>query len=164
MKLFKPTLILNKVTDIDIQYILDNNYKLAIFDMNNTLIDYYTTTIPDETTKLISKLKENNITIFILTNSFNEQNAKYVSNKLNVKYIHKAFKPLPFAISKVLKSENVPNSNALMVGDHIFTDILNANLCHIDSILVEPLNTHEKFYSKLTRKVENIVIGKLKYK
>jgi len=158
MKIFKPTLILNKVSDIDISYILEKGYKLIIFDMNNTLIDYYTTTIPNETKDLITKLKENNINVYILTNSFNENHAKEVSSALNVKYIHKAFKPLPFAISKILKKENIQNVKAIIVGDHIFTDVLNANLCKIDSILVAPLNKKEKLHSKLTRKIENIII------
>lgn len=160
MKLFKPTLILENVSDIDIQYILNNEYKLVIFDMNNTITDYYTTDISDKTKELIRKLKENDITIYILTNSFNENHAKEVANTLNVKYIHKAFKPLPFAISKILKNENIQEGKVIMVGDHIFTDILNANLCKIDSILVEPLNKKEKIHSKLTRKIENIIIQK----
>lgn len=158
MKIFKPTLILNSVTNIDISYILENNYKLVIFDMNNTIIDYYTTNISNKIKDLINKLKENNIIVYILTNSFNENHTKEVSNALNIKYIYKAFKPLPFAISKILKEGNINPNQAIMVGDHIFTDILNANLCKLDSILVEPLNKNEKLYSKLTRKIENIII------
>lgn len=160
MKIFKPTLILKNVNEIDIQYILNNGYKLVVFDMNNTITDYYTTHITNETKELITKLKDTDITIYILTNSFNENHAKKVANTLNVKYIHKAFKPLPFAISKILKKENIQPNKAIMVGDHIFTDILNANLCKIDSILVEPLNKKEKLHSKLTRKIENIFIQK----
>lgn len=160
MKIFKPTLILKNVKDIDMKYILDSKYELVIFDMNNTITDYYTTDITNDTKELINKLKENDITVYILTNSFNENHAKEVANTLNVKYIHKAFKPLPFAISKILKKENIQNTKAIMIGDHIFTDILNANLCKIDSILVEPLNKKEKLHSKLTRKIENIFIQK----
>lgn len=158
MKIFKPNLILKSVDDIDISYILNKGYKLVIFDMNNTIIDYYTTDISTRAKELIKKLKENNITVYILTNSFNENHVKEVANTLNVKYIHKAFKPLPFAISKILKKENIQKNKTIMIGDHIFTDVLNANLCKIDSILVEPLNKKEKLHSKLTRKIENIII------
>ena len=115
MKIFKPTLILKNVKDIDMKYILDNGYKLVIFDMNNTITDYYTTAIDKKTIELIDKLKDNDITIYILTNSFNENHAKEVANKLNVKYIHKAFKPLPFAISKILKKENIQNTKAKLL-------------------------------------------------
>ena len=164
MKIFKPTLILDNTYDIKMSYILDNKYKLIIFDMNNTITDYYTNTISDEIENLIKNLKESNIKIYIITNSFNKKQVQEISNILNLKYIYKAFKPLPFAVKKVLKKENIKRNKVIIVGDHIFTDILTANLCNIDSILVNPLNKEEKFHSKLTRKIENLIIRKFKWK
>ena len=163
MKIFKPTLILDNITNIDISYILNNGYKLVIFDMNNTITDYYTTSIPYKLKELIKKLKQNNIAVYILTNSFNKNYAKEVSKILNVKYIYKAFKPLPFAVLGILKKENINAKQAVMIGDHIFADILNAYLCKLNSILVGPLNKREKLHSKLTRKIENFIIKLMNY-
>lgn len=160
MELFKPTLMLKNISDIDISYILNNKYKLVIFDMNNTITDYYTTIIPDKIKKLILDLKQNNIKIYILTNSLSKKQVKEISNILNIDYVYRAFKPLHFSTLKILKQENIKNNEAIIIGDHIFTDILNANICKIDSILVNPLNKCEKIHSRFIRKIENIILKK----
>ena len=157
MKILKPTLKKENIESINITEILDKNYSIIFFDLNNTIIDYYTDTIPEETKKFIYNLMEQNINIYIITNSFKTDLLKSVAKKLKVKYVNKAFKPLPFSILKILKKEKISNSNALFIGDHIFTDILAANLCKIDSILVKPLNYNEKYHSKIVRKIENMI-------
>ena len=158
MKLLKPTFILKSVNDIDISFILNNKYKLIIFDMNNTLIDYYTTDICDKTKDLIQKLKENNITMYILTNSLSKKQVSEISKILDIPYINRAFKPFPFRIKSLIKKININKENCILIGDHLVTDVLVANLCNISSILVEPINKQEKLHSKLARKFENIIL------
>ena len=158
MKLLQPKYRIKKIEEFEITKIIENNYKIIIFDLNNTVIDYYTDTIPNGTKEYILKLKELGIKVYIISNSFDNKMIKNVANKLDVSYINKAFKPFPFAVKKVLKKENITNNNALVIGDHIITDILVANICKIDSVLVLPLNKNEKFHSKIARKFENLLL------
>lgn len=162
MRLFKANLLLDSTEHLDLSYIAKRNYKLIIFDMNNTIIDYYTTNIPKKIKELIANLKKKNITVYILTNSFSNKQVESIAKILDVKYIKNAFKPLPFSVNKIIKKEKVKKNEVLMIGDHLFTDILNANICKIDSILVSPLNKKEKIHSKLIRNIENIILKKQK--
>lgn len=158
MRLLKPKYRINKIEDFEITKILEKNYKIIIFDLNNTVIDYYTDIIPNDTKEYILKLIELGIKVYIVSNSFDNKMIKNVASKLNINYINKAFKPLPFNIKKVLKKENIKNNNALVIGDHLVTDILVANLCKLDSALVLPLNNNEKFHSRIVRKIENLLL------
>lgn len=160
LELLKPTIITNQICGTYLKDILIPKYNLVIFDLNNTITDYYTSSILDDIKQLIRYLKVNNIKVYIASNTFNKSVIKKIANKLNVKYIYHSFKPLPFYINKIIKKESINNEKAIIIGDHLFTDILVANICNIDSILVEPINKKEKIHSKFVRKIENVIIRK----
>ena len=160
MKLLKPTKIISKLENIDINYLKEKNYKLIILDYNNTIIGYYNHEITNSMKNYIKKLKENNIKLYILTNSFNKNEVDKVAKLLNIKYKNMAFKPFPFTLKRILKNEKISSKNTLIIGDHILTDVLLANLCKASSILVEPIDNNEKFHSKIVRKIEKIIISR----
>jgi hypothetical protein len=158
----RPNKFIDKFENLDINYIKKNEYKLIVLDLNNTLVDYYNYTISTNICKLIDSLKENNVKLYIITNSLSKKQVSKISNILGIPYKNMAFKPLTHSLKSILKKENIKPENALVIGDHLLTDIFMANMCKTNSILVEPLYQNEKIHSKLIRKIENIIIKYIK--
>ena len=75
-----------------------------------------------------------------------------------------SMKPLKHKFKKILKMFNFDFSEVALVGDQVLTDVLGSNRCGITSILVDPLTDEDKVLTKLNRKVEKIVLNKLKKK
>ena len=69
-----------------------------------------------------------------------------------------ANKPFKSGYLKALDMLGVKASEALFVGDQIFTDVIGAKNTGIYSILIEPINKKESFQVVLKRNLENVVL------
>jgi len=154
----------NKVSDITIEYLIENNIKGIILDVDNTLIDYYKN-LSEEIIQWANNLKNNDIRLCILSNSNKEKKVKEVANKLKIAYIHFGIKPLKRGFKKAIKLLELENNNEIaVVGDQIFTDILGANRMNMFSILVEPISERDIWITILKRPLENYIKRKYKEK
>lgn len=144
------------VTEITYEYLEKNNIEALILDVDNTLIDY-DRTLSDDIIKWSQELKNNNIKMYILSNSNKQEKVKAVAEKLNLDYLYFGMKPLKRGFKKVQKALNIPNENIAVIGDQIFTDILGANRMKMYSILVEPINEKDIFVTLLKRPLENYI-------
>ena len=146
----------DKVSDITIEYLVKNNIKGLILDVDNTLIDYYKN-LSDETVEWANSLKDNGIRLCILSNSNKEKKVKEVANKLKIAYIHFGLKPFKKGFKKAIKLLELKNNEIAVVGDQIFTDVLGANRMKMFSILVEPIEKKDIWITILKRPIENYI-------
>jgi HAD superfamily phosphatase (TIGR01668 family) len=154
-----PKLYLEKVTDITIEALKENNIKGLILDVDNTLIDIDRKMI-DGLVEWKNNLEKNNIKFIILSNSNKKDKVETVAKNLNISYLGFAKKPFKSGFKKAAEKLNLENEKIGVVGDQIFTDVIGANRCNMFSILVKPISEKDLLITKWKRPLENKIIQK----
>ncbi|MBQ1183931.1 MAG: YqeG family HAD IIIA-type phosphatase, partial [Clostridia bacterium] len=137
MGVFKSFGIFKRITDIDIDYLKENNIDTLLLDVDNTLSTHHGTVLVDGLREWLDKMVENGISLVVVSNS-KKWRIEPFAKRLELPFVSLACKPLPFGYSKAQKMMNSQKSKTAIVGDQIFTDVLGANLFGIKSLLVRP--------------------------
>lgn len=161
MSLLIPTFFINKITDLSPEFIKSHGVTSLLMDIDDTLTYHKDPQIPQKVLEFINLMKINNIKIILISNNSKDRASKF-AKKLNLPYISRAFKPVPFGINLALKKLNISKNEAIIIGDQIFTDILGANLLDIKSILVDPFEKNQTAFLKLKRLFEKPIRKKIK--
>ena len=161
--IFYPKAYFNKVEEITIEFLKENKIKALIVDVDNTLIDY-NKNLTKDVENWARDLKEQGIKLYILSNTNQKEKVETVANKLQIPYEFFAKKPLKLGFLKVQKELNEKTGNIAVVGDQIFTDIIGGNRCKMFSILVEPINEKDFWYTAWKRPIENKIKNNYKNK
>ena len=151
-----PDAHLNNVREITTNFLQNNKINALILDVDNTLIDY-DKNLPEETIEWAKELKNNNIKLYILSNTNKKEKVKTVAEKLGIEYIYFAKKPLKSGFKKVQEKLKEPSQNIAVVGDQIFTDIVGGNRCKMFTILVEPIAEKDIWITMVKRPLENAI-------
>lgn len=159
MSLFTPKLILNNVTDIDLNFLVSKGIEGIILDVDNTLTIHNSQTVEKRVIDWIKTMKENNIKLIIVSNN-TEERIKPFADKLNLDYISFGCKPLTNGLTKAINKIKLKKEQVAIVGDQIYTDILGGNLKRIFTILVVPFELENKLSFKIKRRLEKIHINK----
>ena len=163
LKVIYPNAYLKKVQDITIEFLNDNKIKALILDVDNTLIDYYKN-LSEEIITWTKNMKKQGIVLYILSNTNKREKVKMVANKLAIPYELFAKKPSKKGFLKIQKRINIANENIGVVGDQIFTDIIGGNRCNMFTILVDPVDKKDFWYTAWKRPMENKLKDKIKRK
>ena len=161
MSLLVPTFFTDKITDISPSFLKTQGVTSILADIDDTLTYHKDPHVPEKILEFINLMKINNIKIILISNNSKDRASKF-AKKLNLPYISRAFKPLPFGINLALKKLNISKYNAMIIGDQIFTDVLGANLLGIKSVLVNPFEKNQTIFLKLKRLFEIPIRKKLK--
>ena len=159
LKRFYPTCIYKSVESIPYLFMEENNIKLILIDMDNTLIDR-NKNYSGELEKWVDRMKRSGITICIFSNSIPKKTVNEIAKKLKVKCYLNARKPFRKGFMEIEKIENVSKENMLMIGDQLFTDIWGGNRFGIKTILVKPISSNEGIHIKMKRPFERYVLKK----
>ena len=87
-----PNAYFKNVLEITIDFLNENKIKGLILDVDNTLIDYNRNML-NGLEKWAEHMKQNNIKLYILSNSNKKDKVSYIANKLNIEYSYFAKKP-----------------------------------------------------------------------
>ena len=155
--LLYPNFYCNNVRDIKYEFLLENNIKGIILDVDNTLIDYYRK-FEDGTIEWVNELKNHGIKFCIVSNSNKTDKVKFVAETLDVPYFSFAKKPFKSGFLKAKNIMNLEAKNIAAVGDQIMTDVIGSNRCKMFSILVKPIAEKDIFVTKIKRPIENKII------
>lgn len=143
-----------KVEEITIKYLQDNKIKALILDVDNTLIDYQKH-LEKSVIQWAKNLKEQGVKLYILSNTNQKEKVEKVAKALEIPYRNLAKKPFKTGFLKVQKELKEKAENIAVVGDQIFTDIIGGNRCRMFTILVEPINPKDFWYTAWKRPIEN---------
>ena len=158
--LLYPKKYINRITDIDLAFLNENNIKGLILDVDNTLIDIERNVL-EGLEDWASKMIDSGIILYIVSNSNKKYKVKKIADQLNIPFIYFATKPLKRGLKKAAKDMNLSYNNIAVVGDQIFTDVLGANRLKMYSILVEPICEKDFLITRMNRKFESIVKKKI---
>ena len=148
-----PNAYFKNVLEITIDFLNENKIKGLILDVDNTLIDYNRNML-NGLEKWAEHMKQNNIKLYILSNSNKKDKVSYIANKLNIEYSYFAKKPFKAGFNRVKEILKLSSENIAVVGDQIFTDVLGGNRCKMFTILVEPLGKKDIWITQIKRPIE----------
>ena len=149
-----PKDFFKSVTEISYDYLKQRDINALILDVDNTLIDYYKN-LSDDKIRWSNKLKKYGIKIYILSNTSKKEKVEKVANALDVPYKMFAKKPSKKGFLQIQKILNIDYKNIAVVGDQIFTDVIGGNRCNMFTILVDPVDKKDLWYTAWKRPIEN---------
>lgn len=151
----KPTYIVERVTDINLDDLKAQNIKGLIFDLDNTIMPPKTQIYPEDIFQWLENAKSD-FKIAILSNNPDSVYVKKAGEKLGCVAFNKAGKPRRKAAVEAINKLGLKTSEVAMVGDRPLTDICVGQRLGITTILVDPLMKHQEpkpiqFLRKLER-------------
>lgn len=149
-----PKAYFHKVEEITIEFLQKNKIKALILDVDNTLIDYQKN-LSKSVEKWAKDLKGQGTKLYILSNTNNKEKVEKVANILGIPYISFAKKPLKSGFLKVQNNLKENPQNIAVVGDQVFTDVIGGNRCNMFTILVDPIDKKEFWYTGWKRPLED---------
>ena len=160
MKKIYPKAYFNSVLDIKIGFLIKNKIKALILDVDNTLIDY-NKNLSEDIVNWSHELQGQGIKMYILSNTNKKEKVEKVAKKLEISYEYFAKKPSKKGFTKVQNILKMKPENIAVVGDQIFTDVIGGNRCQMFTILVDPIDKKDFWYTAWKRPIENQIKKKI---
>jgi HAD superfamily phosphatase (TIGR01668 family) len=155
--LFYPHEYVDSVFSIDYPKLLALGYKGVIFDIDNTLVHHGEDATP-EIASLLQSIHSCGLKTLLLTNNDENRVMRFMNTSIETLYICEADKPKPSNYLKALELMGLEPTEAVFVGDQVFTDTYGANRAGIKNILVRFLHRGDKKKIGLRRRLERIVL------
>lgn len=156
---YYPGLIVDKVQDIDLDLMKEKKIKGFILDIDNTLVPSHVKEADKAAVQWLERLKAEGFKACIVSNASKTRVIKF-NDKLKLFAIHRASKPGSKAFKKAARLMDIDVSEAVVVGDQIFTDIYGGNKVGMFTILTKPIHPKELLFIKAKRILEKIVLSK----
>ena len=157
IRILAPHWYLHSVLELDAARLQSLGIAGLLLDLDGTLKDYRATEIPAAVTAWVRKLRTAGIRLCLLSNGKTPRIARFGS-VLEIPFIAKAFKPLPFGCRKGLRRLGLDRGQVAVVGDQVFADVLAGRLAGMRTILVPPTHTDEPWFTRLKRPLERWVV------
>lgn len=158
-----PNAHFDKVEQITAEFLQNHKIKALILDVDNTLIDYQRK-MEESVVKWAKEIKSQGIKLYILSNTNQKEKVEEVAKRLEIPYRNLAKKPFKSGFLTAGKEVKEKPENIGVVGDQIFTDIIGGNRCGMFTILVEPIDEKDFWYTAWKRPLENKIKKKYKEK
>ena len=155
-----PKAYFEKVQDITIQFLIKNKIKALVLDVDNTLIAK-NKELSEEIISWAKEIRGQGVKLYILSNTNDKKKVTKIANTLKIPYAYFGMKPLKIGFKKVQKQLQEPFERLAIVGDQIFTDIIGGNRCKMFTILVDPIEEKEYWYTAWKRPIEDNIKRKI---
>ncbi len=165
-KLFKklfPNQYVKSIFEINLTELKELGIKGIITDLDNTLVEWDRALATPEVKEWFKTIQQLDMKVTIVSNN-TEKRVKAFSNPEEVVYIHNAKKPMRRAFLKAFQDMGLAPEEVVVVGDQIFTDVLGGNRAGLQTILVVPVTKTDGFFTRFNRRMERIVLKKMRQK
>ena len=156
---FKPEMYCQSIFTINYNLLKEKNIKVLIFDLDNTIINAYSSMPDDDVVKLFAELRQE-FQVFIASNN-KKGRVRSIGKYLGVHAFYTVFKPTIRIKKLLLRKVQVNMQEVAIIGDQIITDILMGNRLHMYTILVDPLGNKDLKITWLNRFVEKRIMKKI---
>ena len=151
MSWFSPTRYVSRVERIDLDELWAQGKRAIMLDRDNTLVPRDMKSAPESVAAWLDHARELGFSLYMVSNNWHKNQVARSSRELGMTEICFACKPLPFAIHCALDRMGVPNEQAVMIGDQLYTDVWAGNFAGVDSILVKPQTHVDLWYTQIFR-------------
>lgn len=122
----------------------DSDVEAIIFDIDQTIVPYGETKVPEDIRELIRRLQSKFRLCFLSNFPHTHdriQRIHTIEKQTGIKAIFSSRrKPSPAAFHRALKYLNSEPERTMMVGDRVLTDMIGANQIGLKTVLVAPLD------------------------
>lgn len=156
---FFPDYIYRSVQEIAPGFFKARGIRLAILDIDNTLVPY---TQPDPTPAaraFLDRLAEEGVRFCFVSNNRAERIARF-NQSIGAFFVARAKKPFRTGIRRAMEEHKVKPEETALIGDQIFTDVYGGRRSGVLTILVEPIEDKETLFFRFKRRMEKIVLKK----
>jgi hypothetical protein len=162
-KYFYPNDYKKCVYDIDFEELWNNNIRVVMLDLDNTLIPYDEYKPTDNIHKLFAKLRQIGFDVYIISNNQKDRVKKF-AKQVEARYVYSARKPYKLGFQRALKYANNPNPETVcLVGDQFMTDVLGGRRMNFYVVVVDTIKrSGEKWFTKISKHIEKRVLNRLK--
>ena len=151
MSWFSPTRYVSRVERIDLDELWAQGKRAIMLDRDNTLVPRDMKSAPESVAAWLDHARELGFSLYMVSNNWHKNQVARSSRELGMTAICFACKPLPFASHRALDRMGVPNEQAVMIGDQLYTDVWAGNFAGVDSILVKPQTHVDLWYTQIFR-------------
>ena len=147
-----------RVELIDPSELAAEGVRCVLLDRDNTCVPRDSKVAPPEVMAWIEALHEQGISTCLVSNNFHTTQVERSAAELESEVVHHAMKPAPFAVWTALRKMDVEKTEAVLVGDQLFTDMAAGNLAGVRTILVRPQSRVDLWYTHIFRVFENLFL------
>ncbi len=159
--LLYPRQHLQSIFDLDPEHLRRLGIKGIITDMDNTLVPWNDRSVYPRLKRWLKALQNEGFLLYIISNSTPRRGSR-LAGELGIPAIWYAIKPRRRAFRKAIKKMGLSPEQVAVIGDQIFTDILGGNRLGLYTILVTPLCDKEFVWTRLLRRLETVILQKMK--
>ena len=159
-ELFKPTLYLESIFNLDLENLKKRNIHGFIIDIDNTLVEWDKKYASERVKTWLRNLELQGFKVCLVSNNTEDRVVKF-NEELKLPAIHRAIKPRLEAFEKAMDLMDTTPDTTAVIGDQIFTDVLGGNRLKLFTILVIPMGNQELKWTKFVRRIEKVLLKKL---
>lgn len=156
---FYPDLMADSVREIDLGYLIKNNIKGLILDIDNTLVPDFVKEADNDIINWIDKVKKMGFKVCIVSNATQKRVVKF-NEKLGIDAISRASKPNKKSFLRAIKLMGTKAEETAVIGDQIFTDIYGGNKLNMFTVLVKPIASKEFILVRMKRRAEKFILAR----
>ena len=158
--LFKADFAFWRVTEITPEFLIKNNIRGLLLDLDNTLTTHDNPVPGEGVTEWLDSMRSAGIKMVIVSNN-HPPRVKPFADMLGLDFVCEGKKPLSSGFNRAQKRMGIPFLQLAVVGDQIFTDMLGANLKRVRGIFVYPIEHEKTKFFKLKRWAEKPFLPKI---
>ncbi len=160
---FVPEYCFDTFDKASADFLVGIGVRAIILDVDNTLEPYENPKPSEKVLRWLDELRAVGISAAIVSNN-NSERIDLFNKELGLVAFSKAGKPLKKRIVQAMEALGVDKTEAVFMGDQVFTDVWGAHNAGIRAILVNPINDKRDIFTKFKRLLERPVIRKYKKK
>lgn len=154
-----PDEIYPSVYAIDYKRLWRSGYRALIFDIDNTLGEWGCSVVPESAYALVSELSSLGFAVGFLSNNSGEDRSQLKVQLGSWPVLWRAGKPRIRGYKNILTLLRAKETEAVMIGDQLFTDIWGAKRAGLYAILVAPVSpASDSLWAKLRRPAERLLL------
>ena len=143
------------------EFLLSIGVKGIVLDVDNTLEPYENATPGAHVVAWLDSLKKVGIGAAIVSNNGGER-INLFNKELGLPVYYKAKKPFKKNVLCAMKDMGTDETNTILMGDQVFTDVWAAHNTGIRAILVPPIKDKTDIFTKFKRLLEKPILKKYK--
>ncbi len=154
---FAPAHAKGSLVDVDLEDLWNRGKRLILLDVDHTLLPWGHEEFPENVLKWVEQAKSRGFDLCVLSNTRKKERLARLTTKLGIETVQGRFKPSPAMFRLALIKFKKQPSEAIMIGDQLFTDVLGANRSGIEAIWVGKMNGPEFAGTKVSRLAERLL-------
>lgn len=155
--ILRPSKIIDRFNLFDADLYLNQNYKLILLDIDNTICPPDTYELgPKESYEFIDLLISKGFKVVLFSNNHLKRVKAFIGNK-RYDYIFWAMKPFTLSYLYVMLRYKVTPSKIIVIGDQLLTDVIGGNIIGAYTIYSKKYQEKDSKSTSFNRKIERFI-------